>query len=395
MQLLHEPAHLTTEFEPANSDSECAQITAAAKLDAISDARCDTVGTIPPTLSALNSAEHNTTENALLGISNLKWAYTPMHGVGGDVMRQVVSDLGFPAPAIVAAQQQPDPDFPTVAFPNPEEKGAMELVIELARSTAADIAIATDPDADRCAVAVCCADGWRRLTGDELGALLGDYVMRRGTPGKFANSLVSGTLLSDMAAANGREFQRTLTGFKWIGRVPNLAFGYEEAIGYCCDSQFTPDKDGISASLLVLKLAAELKAAGLSITDRLDEIERRYGVHSTTQVAIRVKELALISDMMARLRANPPALLGKETVQVNDLNVAGGALPPTDGIEFTGETIHAVVRPSGTEPKLKCYLEARRSIAESNADLTGARAAAQATLDALWIDIAAALGYNG
>jgi phosphomannomutase len=177
--------------------------------------------------------------------------------------------------------------------------------------------------------------------------------------------------------------------------VPDLAFGYEEAIGYCCDAHFTPDKDGISASLLVLRLAAELKAAGLTISDRLDEIERAYGVHSTTQVSIRVKDLGLIADMMAAIRANPPTALGGESVYVQDLTRPDGPLPPTDGMEFTGKTVHVVARPSGTEPKLKCYLEARRPITESRADLTGARAAAKATLDALWADLAAAMGYQG
>jgi phosphomannomutase len=328
------------------------------------------------------------------GIANLKWAYTPMHGVGGHVIRQVAAQIGFPTAAVVAAQAQPDPDFPTVAFPNPEEPGAMDMVIALAQETGADIAVATDPDADRCAVAAPIAGVWRRLTGDELGALLGDYVIRRGTPGRFANSLVSGTLLSDIAAANGREFRTTLTGFKWIGRVPDLAFGYEEAIGYCCDSHFTPDKDGISASLLVLRLVSELKAAGMTIADRLDEIERTYGVHSTTQVSIRVRDLSLIAQLMANLRANPPATLGGEPVQVTDLSAPGGALPPTDGVEFTGASIHAVARPSGTEPKLKCYLEARRPVSESKADLVAARAAAKVTLDALWTDLAQALGYQ-
>jgi len=305
----------------------------------------------------------------------------------------VVQATGFSAPALVADQIEPDPDFPTVAFPNPEEPGAMDRLLDVARRTGADIAIATDPDADRCGVAIPVGDLWRPLTGDEVGGLLGDDAMRRDRSaapgvaerGRFACSIVSSTLLRTMARARGREFVHTLTGFKWIGRVPGLAFGYEEAIGFCCDPRFTADKDGISAAAALLRLTAELKAAGRTVADRLDEIDRTYGAHTTRQVSLRVASLGQIGDMMARLRARPPARLAGQPVAVRDWTTdpAEGLLP-TDALEFTGESVHVVVRPSGTEPKLKCYLEARATPEICQADLAGARAANRDTLEAVW-----------
>jgi len=311
------------------------------------------------------------------------WAYTAMHGVGAKAVHQVVDTARFPAPFIVEAQVNPDPDFPTVAFPNPEEPGAMDLVISLAQSRGADIAIATDPDADRCAAAAPIDGVWRRLTGDELGVLLGDYVMRRGVPGTFAASVVSSTLLGAMAHAAHRRYTTTLTGFKWIGRVPHLAFGYEEAIGYCCDPVAVRDKDGISAAAMLLRLTAELKAQGLTVADRLAEIDKAFGVHATAQQSIRVVKLRQITDMMKRLRDAPPSELAGESVLAADL-LAGGKLPPTDAVMLTGKTVRVVVRPSGTEPKLKCYLEARRPAEEANRNLAASRAVAAQTLERLW-----------
>lgn len=321
----------------------------------------------------------------------LSWVYTAMHGVGRRVVEAAVAAAGFPAAVPVAEQIDPDPAFPTVAFPNPEEPGAIDLSLELAQRVDADLVIANDPDADRCAVAAPIGGVWRMLTGDELGALLGDDAMRRGTAGTYACSIVSSTLLSTMAAANGRPFTSTLTGFKWIGRVPDLAFGYEEAIGYCCDSRAVPDKDGITALLTVLRIAAELKAAGMTISDRLDEIARTYGVHATSQLSVRVADLSIISDAMARLRANPPSSLLGAPVVVKDL-LEGSGLPPTDGVEFTGDAVHVVARPSGTEPKLKCYLEARLSPAETAADLAQARDRAAGMLAGLRTEMSQALG---
>ncbi|MDO4783833.1 MAG: phospho-sugar mutase [Propionibacteriaceae bacterium] len=322
---------------------------------------------------------------------SVSWVYTAMHGVGSRVVREVVRAAGFPPGIPVAEQDDPDPAFPTVAFPNPEEPGAIDLAIALASQQEADLVVANDPDADRCAVAVPVGGTWRMLTGDELGALLGDDALRRGVEGTYACSVVSSTLLGTMAGAHGRPFTTTLTGFKWIGRVPGLAFGYEEAIGYCCDAGAVPDKDGITALLTVLRLAAELKAQGLTIADRLDEIARAYGVHATSQLSVRVADVSIIANAMARLRAAPPASLGGAPVTVRDLR-DGGELPPTDAVELTGERVHVVARPSGTEPKLKCYLEARVSPEESRADLAAARAAAAQLLQGLRADMSAALG---
>jgi len=314
---------------------------------------------------------------------DIVWAYTAMHGVGAKAVHQVVDAARFPAPFIVETQVNPDPDFPTVAFPNPEEPGVMDLVISLAQSRDADIAVATDPDADRCAAAAPIDGVWRRLTGDELGVLLGDYAMRRGVPGTFAASVVSSTLLGVMAHAAHRRYATTLTGFKWIGRVPNLAFGYEEAIGYCCDPVAVRDKDGISAAAMLLRLTAELKAQCLTIADRLAEVDKAFGVHATAQHSIRVARLREIDDMMQRLRDAPPSEIAGTAVLATDLRT-GGKLPPTDAVMLTGKTVRVVVRPSGTEPKLKCYLEARRPAEEANRNLVASRAVAAQTLEQLW-----------
>lgn len=294
----------------------------------------------------------------------LSWVYTPLHGVGAAVVEPALAELGFDAPHIVEAQHAPDPDFPTVAFPNPEEPGALDLALAAARARGADLVIANDPDADRCAVAIEVSGEWRMLTGDELGVLLADDALNRGVQGTYACSIVSGSLLSVMAADHDQPFAWTLTGFKWIGRVPGLAFGYEEAIGYCCDPAAVSDKDGISALIRVLVLAARLKAEGRSIGEQLEAIAQRYGRQSTAQLSFRVTDLTLITTAMKRLRAAPPEFLAGDPVSVVDLagdsaEQGGPPLPPTDGLLFTGEAVKVVVRPSGTEPKLKCYLEMR------------------------------------
>lgn len=232
-----------------------------------------------------------------------------------------------------------------------------------------------------------------RTLGDELGSVLADDALFRGVEGVFACSVVSSTLLSRMAAAHGKPYETTLTGFKWIGRVQGLAYGYEEAIGYCCDPSSVPDKDGITAALLVLSLTARLRAAGQTIADLLDELARTYGLHSTSQLSVRVKDLSLIADAMARLRANPPATLLGEPVTVTDLVGGTPSLPPTDAVELTGPSLHVVARPSGTEPKLKCYLEVRESPADSE-DLVAARTRAGQRLAQLRAEMAAALGVE-
>ncbi|MGC3994155.1 MAG: phospho-sugar mutase [Propionicimonas sp.] len=319
----------------------------------------------------------------------LTWVYTAMHGVGAAVVNRVVAAAGFGEPHRVVEQIEPDPAFPTVPFPNPEEPGAIDLALALALEVGADIAIANDPDADRCAAAAVVGGAWRMLTGDELGALLADDLLRRGVTGTYACSVVSSTLLGTMAAAHGQPFTTTLTGFKWIGRVPGLAFGYEEAIGYCTDASAVPDKDGITTLVRILTLAAGLKAEGTTVADRLDEIARTYGVHLTSQLSFRVADLSLIADAMARVRATPPSTLAGEAVASTDLAEGGVELPPTDGMLFEGRSVRVVVRPSGTEPKLKCYLQVRLP---AGGDLASDRARAAELMASARADMAAALG---
>jgi phosphomannomutase len=203
--------------------------------------------------------------------------------------------------------------------------------------------------------------------------------------------VVSSTLLASLAAASGQPFVTTLTGFKWIGRVPGLAFGYEEAIGYCTDAAAVPDKDGITTALRVLGLVAALKASGQSLAGRLDEIYRRHGLHLTSQLSFRVADLALIGEAMARVRTLPPATLAGEPVTATDLALGSADLPPTDGMLFNGDSVRVVVRPSGTEPKLKCYLQVRLPAAASQ-DLGSARARAGELMGRARADMAAALG---
>ena len=324
---------------------------------------------------------------------DLRWVYTPLHGVGGGVVERVVADAGFAGPIVVQAQAEPDPDFPTVAFPNPEEPGAIDLALASAEQGGADLVIANDPDADRCAVAAVVGGRWRMLRGDELGTLLGEHALRTGVRGTYACSIVSSSLLSAMAAAYGQPFTYTLTGFKWIGRVPGLAFGYEEAIGYCVDPAAVPDKDGISALVRVLTLAAGLKAEGRTIADRLEEIASTYGVYVTDQLSVRVDDLELITQAMGRIRREPPSALAGQPVRVVDLAAGTADLPPTDAVLITAESIKVVVRPSGTEPKLKCYLEAR--VARPAApDVARDRQRAQEMLDRVRQEMAAALGLT-
>ena len=329
------------------------------------------------------------------GPRDLTTVYTPLHGVGGETVAVVMERAGFPAPHVAAAQAEPDPDFPTVAFPNPEEPGAMDLAMALAAEVGADVVVANDPDADRCAVAVPDAHGWRMLRGDEVGALLGDYVLRAGTQGVYANSIVSSTLLGKLAAAHGQPHEETLTGFKWIGRVEGLAFGYEEALGYCVAPGLVRDKDGVSALLLVVDLAARLKAEGRTLTDRLDDIAREHGLHATDQLSVRVTDLSLIADAMERLRSAPPATLGGLAVErVDDLAEGSADLPPTEGLRFRlAEDARVIVRPSGTEPKIKCYLEVVVPVDAAEEDgVDAARISAAGRLDAIRGDLAAAAG---
>ena len=321
--------------------------------------------------------------------------YTAMHGVGGEVFMRAVAAAGFPAPTTVAKQFDPDARFPTVNFPNPEEPGAMDLAIADARAQGADVIIANDPDADRCAVGIRTADDYRMLTGDEVGALLGWWIAERGrrdgrpTRGVYAQSIVSGTLLERIAADAGFGYATTLTGFKWIAKVPDLRFGYEEALGYCCDPEAVKDKDGITASLLVLEMVAALKAEGRGVQDVLDDLARRFGLYATSQLSVRVSDVALISDAMARLRADPPTSLGgRDVVRMDDLENGVDGLPPTDGLRFTMKGARVIIRPSGTEPKLKCYLQV---VVPVTGEIDQARARAQSELDAVRASVGDAL----
>jgi phosphomannomutase len=323
----------------------------------------------------------------------LHWVYTPLHGVGGSLVERAVAACRFPPAYVVTEQASPDPSFPTVAFPNPEEPGAIDLALRSAQQTGADLVIANDPDADRCAIAAVIDRQWRMLRGDELGVLLGEDALRRGVRGTYACSIVSSSLLSVIAAAYDQPFVYTLTGFKWIGRVPGLAYGYEEAIGYCVDPETVRDKDGISALIRVLTLAADLKADGLSVADRLDEIARRYGVYETDQMSVRVPNLKIIGAAMARLRAHPPRMLAGQRLSIVDLAQGSDELPPSDAVLITGETIKVVVRPSGTEPKLKCYLEAHLPVSRS-LDLSTARAEARTILKTIRSEMSATLGLD-
>ncbi|MGH3493622.1 MAG: phospho-sugar mutase, partial [Sciscionella sp.] len=328
------------------------------------------------------------------GPRDLTTVYTPLHGVGGTTVQRALHLAGFADPHVTPAQQQPDPDFPTVAFPNPEEPGAMDLAMALASEVDADIVVANDPDADRCAVAVPSPHGWRMLRGDEVGTLLGDFLLRSGQHGVYANSIVSSSMLGALAEAYGEPHQETLTGFKWIGRVEGLAFGYEEALGYCVAPDLVKDKDGISALLRVCELAALLKSQGKTLVDRLDEIAREHGIYATDQLSVRVTDSSLIAEAMDRLRAQPPASLGGLAVErFEDLAEGSADLPPTDGLRLRlAEGARVIVRPSGTEPKIKCYLEVVVPVEDAEGGVDAARISAAGRLDAIRGDLARAAG---
>ncbi len=314
------------------------------------------------------------------GPRDVRIVHTAMHGVGTEVVRKVFAAAGFAPLIAVPQQEQPDADFPTVAFPNPEEPGALDLAYALARTERADVIIANDPDADRCAVAVPLPDGaWRMLRGDEVGVLLADALMQKGLRGTYATTIVSSTMLRAMAGRNGVGYAETLTGFKWISRAaPDLVFGYEEALGYAVAPGLVRDKDGISAALLMAELVAGLKAQNSSLLARLDELAGEYGRYATDQASVRVEDLSVITDTMARLRAGPPATLLGQAVTVTDL------LPDADVVRLAWSGGRVVVRPSGTEPKLKVYLEV--VVPDGSAD-TAAR-----SLALLHSEITAALG---
>jgi phosphomannomutase len=299
-------------------------------------------------------------------------ALTPLHGVGGEFAMDALVRSGFSDIHVVESQFAPDPDFPTVEFPNPEEPGAVDALLKLAAEVDAEVAIALDPDADRCAVGVPTPDGWRMLTGDETGWLLGDYILSQTEPGPVseatlvASTVVSSRMLATIAKDHGARHIETLTGFKWLARADvdqpgcTLVYAYEEAIGHCVDPGAVRDKDGISAMVLVCDLIAALRDQGRTVLDALDELARRHGVHTTTAVSRRVDDVDEGEAVMARLRATPPDRLAGFEVTVTDLLHEPGHLR-TDALVFFGgdgaDWVRMVVRPSGTEPKIKCYIE--------------------------------------
>jgi len=315
--------------------------------------------------------------------SDLKICYTALHGVGWAVVKPIFQNLGFKNVIPVKEQIEPNGSFPTVTFPNPEEKGAMDLAYEVATQNQAEIIIANDPDADRLAVAVPDSGKWRMLTGDEIGLILGEEVAKSGTVGNLANSIVSSDLLGRVAEHYRLGYVQTLTGFKWISKTENLRYGYEEALGYCVDPDHTPDKDGITAAVVMLNLARELKEKNSSIAEHLDALSERYGFVKTGQISIRVHDLGIIRKIMSGLRELEPKTLGPWDVSFEDLQ-KGSSLPATDGVILSNSEIRVIIRPSGTEPKLKCYLLARGDSATSSAQaLSTLESNAQALLSAL------------
>ena len=292
--------------------------------------------------------------------SDIKVVYTAMHGVGTETVKKVFTQAGFHNLITVDQQCTPDPDFPTVAFPNPEEPGAIDLALAKAREVSADLVIANDPDADRCAAAI--NDplvGWRMLRGDEIGVILGEWIARTHPKGTFGNSIVSSSALRKICAHYGVKFQEVLTGFKWLAKIEDLAFGYEEAIGYSVDSRTVNDKDGISAAIFLAQIATDLARDGLTLSDLLNEVWGRHGFHGTEQISIRVSDMSSIGRLLNSLRQSPPReIAGRAVKSIDDLAAPQDGLPPTDGLRIWLEgDIRVIVRPSGTEAKMKCYIE--------------------------------------
>ncbi|MGV9799117.1 phospho-sugar mutase [Mycobacterium sp. NPDC003449] len=322
---------------------------------------------------------------------SVRVAVTPLHGVGGEYVLDALAMAGFDDVHVVESQFVPDPDFPTVGFPNPEEPGAVDALLDLAADVDAEVAIALDPDADRCAVGIPTPDGWRMLSGDETGWLLGDYILSQLEPGPVseatvvASTVVSSRMLAAIAAAHGAHHAETLTGFKWLARAAapgtTLVYAYEEAIGHCVDPAAVRDKDGISAAVLACDLIAALRDQGRTGSDALDDLARVHGVHVTRAVSRPVEDAAAA---MARLRSAPPEELAGVAVTADDLLQRRGQ-QRTDALIFAGDagddtTIRVVVRPSGTEPKLKSYIEVRCAPTD---DVDAARGRARAVAERL------------
>lgn len=361
--------------------------------DVIDSYVADTVALIPPTYSR-----------------DMKIVYTAMHGVGAQIMRRIFRGAGFTNVVEVPEQCEPDPEFPTVPFPNPEEKGALDMAKDLARKVNAELVIASDPDADRCSAAVPYNGQWRQLSGDELGTILGEFAAETAallvdrsatrnpheTPADvyatLASSIVSSRILKEIAASHGLPYKATLTGFKWIARTPHLAFGYEEAIGFCVNPAAVRDKDGLSAGITLAYVASRLRDSGKSLLDELDRLYTRHGVYLTGPVTVRVDDLSIIPATMEKIRREPPTTLaGSPVVRIQDLSEGSAELPPTDGVAwYTEANDRVIIRPSGTEPKVKCYLEVIEPVA-SPAELGAAKQTAAERLARFKDDVAAAL----
>lgn len=364
--------------------------------------------------------------------SDISITLTAMHGVGAETATKALNKAGFTNITLVKEQAQPDPDFPTVSFPNPEEKGALDLALSTAQRSQADVVIALDPDADRCSVAIptktsdanatdesSTTPTYRQLTGDQIGGLLGDFVARtklrpvhedsgsesdaasgdatfEASDSVFANSIVSSRLLGAIASHYGLDYAPTLTGFKWIGRTPDSAFGYEEAIGYCTYPHIVRDKDGVSAAVTIAYLVDSLHREGKTVDDRLTEIARNNGVYATTQAAFRVENRQRIIDGMSKLRTTPPAeFAGSPITEFADLADGYHSLPATDGVLFlTEDNSRVICRPSGTEPKLKCYLEVVLPVDENaTTEIIALQTTAQAKLEQIRAEITVATGF--
>ncbi|MCJ7827473.1 MAG: phospho-sugar mutase [Demequinaceae bacterium] len=347
-------------------------------------------GLVPPPVGQV------ATRRSALGV-----ALTPLHGVGGAPALAVLKAAGFTDVSPVDEQFEPDPDFPTAPFPNPEEPGAMDLVLDLARSSGAGLAIALDPDADRCALGTSIDGAWRTLTGDEFGCLLGEWIAGRLAAGEtlpgvapgsrtLATTVVSSRRLLAIATRHGLPEATTLTGFKWLSRVPGLAYAYEEALGYCLAPEIVRDKDGISAALIAAEFASLLAASGSSPGTALDDLDRTYGVRLTRLVSIRTPSPADATQAVSRILASAPTSLGgSSVVSVEDASKGLDGLPPTPGIRIVTEAgTQVVIRPSGTEPKVKAYLEVARAIAD---DRTLEREAARTVMNAVEADVRAML----
>jgi len=345
-------AEISAEIEKVAISKTFGEIAKSSNFELLGESTIDDY--VRVTSRLVDSAETN----------QLKIVYSAMHGVGWQTLERLFAAVNFARPIVVDSQIRPDGAFPTVAFPNPEEPGAMDESYATAFEHDADLILVNDPDADRLAVAIPTVqpDGskqFKRLTGDQVGLLLADEIARRpGATGTLACSIVSCSGLEAIARANGLGFAETLTGFKWISKVDGLIFGFEEALGFCVDPAHTPDKDGISAALVVADLANRLAVEDQTIADRLDEIGAKYGHFATGQVSIRVADLGIIGDTMARLRKNPPAQIAGSEAKFTDLALGSDTLAPTDGLRFDlADGSRVIIRPSGTEPKLKCYLQ--------------------------------------